>query len=212
MPHETPPLEGSITAVLSQLRHCDKAALTVIWTRFFPRLSGLARKSLRSLPRCTADGDDVAQSALISFWQAVEKGREFELADRDDLWNLLAVIAVRKARKMARRESALKRGGSRVITESDIVMDDPDSAGSQARLDELLSDVSPAEFDVFCSELLETLPEDLRITTVLRLQGHSTAETAEILKTNQRAVQRQLETVRAAWEAADGSWEHRSEK
>jgi RNA polymerase sigma factor (sigma-70 family) len=190
---------GSITLLLTQLQGCDPAALGEIWRRFFPRLAGLARQTLSGLPRCNADADDVAQSAFISFWQAVERGREFELADRDDLWNLLGVMTVRKARKQVRRESAQKRGSGRTYRESDL-----GGGGERHRpsgFDQLLADTPPTEFDLCCEELLLALNDELRTAAVLRLQGHSTAEIAEMLECNQRSVQRRLEEVRKQWEA-----------
>lgn len=193
---------GSITLLLTQLQGCDQTALGEIWRRFFPRLTGLARKTLSGLPRCNADADDVAQSAFISFWQAVERGREFELVNRDDLWNLLGVMTVRKARRQVRRESAQKRGGGRTYRESDLGGGGYDEQ-SPARLDQLLADTPPTDFDLCCEELLLALDDDLRTAAVLRLQGYTTTEIAELLKCNQRSVQRQLEEVRKRWEAMD---------
>jgi DNA-directed RNA polymerase specialized sigma24 family protein len=191
---------GSITLLLAQLQGCDPSALGEIWRRFFPRLAGLARKTLSGLPRCHADADDVAQSALVSFWRAIERGRAFELADREDLWNLLGVMTVRKARRQVRRESAQKRGGGRTYRESDLGAGGSDEC-SLAGLDQLLADTPPTEFDLYCEELLLALDDDLRTAAVLRLQGHSTAEIAGLLECNQRSVQRRLEDVRKQWEA-----------
>lgn len=192
---------GSITLLLSQLRGTDPSALAEIWRRFFPRLAGLARKTLSGLPRCGADADDAAQSAFISFWQAVERGREFELADRADLWNLLGVMTVRKARRQVRRESSAKRGAGRTLRESDLAGPHDAENRSPAGLDQLLADMPPTEFDLCSEELLLALDDDLRMVVVLRLQGYSTAEIAELLECNQRSVQRRLEAVRQQWEA-----------
>src|SRR5262245_46220747 len=149
---------GSVTLLLTQLQGCDPSALGEIWRRFFPRLAGLARKTLSGLPRCNADADDVAQSTFISFWQAVEGGRRFELADRDDLWNLLGVMTVRKARRQVRRESAQKRGGGRTLRESELAGGGSDEQ-APAGLDQLLADTPPTEFDLCCEELLLALDD-----------------------------------------------------
>lgn len=195
---------GSITVLLADLQRRDAAALTVLWQRFFPRLTGLAQRTLANLPRCSADADDVAQGAFLSFWQALDRGREFQLGDRDDLWNLLGVLTVRKAHKLVRAETVQKRGGGRVLSETAL----PDSHEDDGRLDQLLTTVSPMEFDMFCEEMLQRLDEDARRVAVLRLQGHSTAEIAELIGQHQRAVQRSLEATRAVWRASAGVRSH----
>src|SRR5687767_11816027 len=96
---------GSVTRFIDGFRSGDPRAAEAVWTRFFPRLVGLARKTLAGRPQGAADADDAAQSAFASFCVRVQAG-EFQLADRNDLWNLLGVITARKARKQARRESA----------------------------------------------------------------------------------------------------------
>ena len=66
-----------------------------IWYQFFPRLADFARRKLGSLPRREMDEEDVAMSAIHSFFDGVNQGK-FEIAERDDLWKLLATITVRK--------------------------------------------------------------------------------------------------------------------
>ncbi len=198
-PHaEDPPLtaDGSVTLLLGQLKDGPPEVLAEIWRRFFPRMAGLARRTLDGLPKCRSDADDVAQSAFISFWQAVEGRNELEFAGRDDLWRLLGVMTVRKARRKVRHESAQKRGGARTRTESQIGSAD-DEAGF--RLDQALADVSPPEFDLCCEELLLSLDESQRTGAVLRLQGYSNTEIAERLDCSPRTVQRALAEVQESW-------------
>ena len=184
---------GSLSRLLPALEKRDPAVLNEIARRFFPRLASLARRTLARLPRVPADGEDVAQSALASFCQLLERRCDLSLSDRDDLWKLLSTIAIRKALKKSRQQRTAKRGGGRVVTESAL-------SQTEGALDQLISIESPAEFDVCCSELLETLSVDDRTAVLLRLRGYSTAEIAGELNTHQRTVQRQLESVRQRWE------------
>lgn len=188
---------GSITALIDGLGRCDPAAIAVLWQRFFPRLTGVAQRTLRELPRCNTDADDVAQSAFLSFWQALEGGRSFEFADRHDLWNLLGLVTVRKARKLVRADTAQKRGGGRRRQASGDISTDEDLS-----LNQRLAAVSPAEFDLFCEEMLLKLDDESRRIATLRLQGNSTSEIAELLGLHQRAIQRSLEATRDLWQSA----------
>ena len=59
---------GSITAWIHQFKEGDRAAMQHLWERYFERLVTLARDKLQGLPRHLADEEDVALSALKSFW------------------------------------------------------------------------------------------------------------------------------------------------
>ncbi len=187
----TPPAEGSVTWYFARFREGNDNALAPLWARFFPRLQGLARDILARHPLRAAGAEDAVQDALVSFWQRVRGGQFSEVLHRDHLWNLLAQFTAYKTKRILRRESADKRGG-RLLT-----------AGNQS-LDSVLEDFAleePAEhIDLYVSELLEGLPEELREFAALRLIGHSTEEIAELMQCTQRKVQRKLELVRLNWQ------------
>ncbi len=191
---------GSITGLFAPLKHGDQAALDEVWRRFFPRIAGLARKTLSGLPRFGLDADDVAQCAFISFWRALDGDREVEFEGREDLWNLLGLITVRKARKLARHQLAKKRGGGKTQTESDLAGQTQDGTRTTVRLDEILSEVTPPDFDLICEALLQRLHDEERGIVVLRLQGYSSQEIAARIGCSARSVQRKLEAVRGRWE------------
>src|SRR5262245_64932539 len=101
---------GSITQCYRRLQQGDAEAAARLWQRFLPRLRGLSRKTLAGRPQRVADADDAVQSAFVSFFQRVEQGQVGADLNRDDLWNLLGVITVRKSQRQVRRETAAKRG------------------------------------------------------------------------------------------------------
>ncbi len=68
------PVDGSITHVFGQMRRGNQNAAGKLLNQFFPRLVGLARKTLDGNPRQVADEQDAAQSAFASFWQRPERG------------------------------------------------------------------------------------------------------------------------------------------
>src|SRR5262245_56797441 len=96
--------DGDVTLWLRQLRAGDREAAQPLWERYFRRLTALVRDRLRGLPRAAADEEDVALSAFDSFFRRAEAGRFPRLDDRDDLWQLLLLIATRKACDLAQRE------------------------------------------------------------------------------------------------------------
>lgn len=186
---------GSVTYFFGQLQTGDPAAAEALWERFFPRLVALARKTLAGRPQRVADADDAAQSAFASFCLRVRAG-EFAVRDRGDLWNLLGVITVNKARIQARREAAQKRGGGRVVGEDALTRPD----GSRLPLEEAAT-LSPADFDGHCEELLQRLEPELRQFAVLRLLGYRNREIAEMHDCTERRIERKLSLIRQRWEA-----------
>jgi DNA-directed RNA polymerase specialized sigma24 family protein len=188
-------VSGSVTQFFDQLRAGDPSAAEALWQRFFPRLVGLARKTLAGRPQRVADADDAAQSAFASFCLRVRSG-DFAVGDRNELWKLLGVITVNKARIQARREAARKRGGGRVIGEDALARPD----GSRLPLEEAAV-MLPAEFDGHCEELLGQLEAELREFAVLRLLGYRNREIAKMHGCTERKVERKLNLIRLRWEA-----------
>jgi RNA polymerase sigma factor (sigma-70 family) len=189
--------EGSVTFFFTRLRTGDRTAADELWKRYFPRIRGLARKTLSNYPQRVSDADDAAQSAFVSFFQRAERGDFGEDLDRQSLWNLLGVITVRKAMKQVGREQAQKRGGGQVRGESD----QPGAGSNRAlRLDQALGQMPTQEFDLRCEELLLMLEGELREIAVLRLFGHTNVEIAALLQCTERKIQRKLHLIRLKWQ------------
>lgn len=186
---------GSVTQAFHRLRVGDSAAADRLWEYFFPRLVGLARRTLAGRPQCRADAEDVALSAFASFWRRAGDFRT--VVDRNDLWNLLAKIAVRKAFRQAAAAAADKRGGGRVLDEAALA----GLGGGCGRLDEIAGAASPRGFDLHCEELLLALPEELRRYAVLRLMGYANKEIAEAEGCTVRKIERKFGLIRLHWAA-----------
>jgi hypothetical protein len=110
--------DGSVTHWLEDVRHGDSLAAQKLWERHFPELVRLARDKLGGTPRRVADEEDVALSAMDSFFQAAQAGRFPNLADRHELWRLLLRMTARKVVDLERYEARDRRGGGRVLGES----------------------------------------------------------------------------------------------
>ena len=193
---------GSVTRWIAQLEDGDVgAAQQQIWNRYFRRLVGLARTKLGDAPRRTEDEEDVALSALNSFFGGVEEGNFPQLRDRTNLWPLLAKITARKAVNQRERQLAAKRGGGRVRGESALANPNSDSPISPTDL--AVDDLTP-EFLVTlrdeCRRLLELLPDpQLQEIVRMKLAGYTNREIAEKLEVVERTIERKVQLIRNHW-------------
>lgn len=184
---------GSITGLYQQWRAGQPQALGELIERFRPRLLALAHSTLAGrLPRF-ADADDALQSAMISFWERVEDGNLDSGLDRDDLWNVLGQMTVRKAIKLLERAGAQKRGGGRVL--------------SGVELEDTAQSPRNTDLDLVCAELLELLDPELRSFALLRLMGYQNRQIAEEFECSERKIERKLQLIRAVWEEEVSQWQ-----
>lgn len=194
--------DGSVTHWFEELRQGNSVAAQALWERYFPELVRLAREKLRGAPRRAADEEDVAASAMESFFQAAQEGRYPDLADRDDLWRLLLRMTTRKVVDLRRRETRQCRGGGRVLGESGL-------AGSESGevpngLAEIMGDDPTPAFAATmaeqCRRLLGMLDADLRAVAVAKMQGYQNEEIAKQLGWSVRTVERRLQLIRKKWQ------------
>ena len=193
--------EQTVTHWIGLLKGGDPRAAQELWQRYFTRLAELARQRLGGLPRRAADEEDVALSAFDSFCRAAEQGRFPRLDDRDDLWQLLVMLTVRKAADLAQRERARKRGGGQVVAASEL------GEGGEARaLAEMISrEPDPAfaaEVAEECQRLLGALGDPaLRAIALAKMDGHTNEEIARLQGVALPTVERKLGRIRAIWSA-----------
>src|SRR5262249_21963864 len=163
-----------------------------LWERYFRQLVSLARARLRGMPRAAADEEDVALSAFDSFCRGAESGRFPRLDDRDDLWQLLVLIATRKACDLAEHEGRQRRDWRR--TEPvDGEHPEPFSAGPDPAL--------AAEVAEQLGRLLGLLPDEgMRSIAVRKLEGHSNEEIAALVGCSLATVERRLSLIRKYWQ------------
>jgi DNA-directed RNA polymerase specialized sigma24 family protein len=187
--------EGSVTRWIAQLKHSDRAAAEALWRAYFHRLVVLARDRLRGTPRGAADEEDVALAAFDSFYRRAERGQFPKFEDRDDLWQLLFVLTVRKAVDLTRREARQPGRGARGR-----------SPGEPAGLNiELLLGTEPTpEFAALvadeCRQLLDRLgDETLRAVAVWKMEGQTNAAIAARLGCVVSTVERKLQRIRDLW-------------
>ncbi len=184
---------GSVTMLFRDVCAGSPEALQPLWDKYFPRLMQLARRTLGDGRQRVAGADDAVQSAFFAFWQQADAGKLDDDLRRGNLWAVLSVMTVRKARRQLRRESAQKRGG-------DLQQAGGDALDALAAAD-AFETLSPQEFDLHSEELVQRLPEPLREFALLKLMGHTNAEVSDLLGCTERTVERKLRLIRLAWEA-----------
>jgi DNA-directed RNA polymerase specialized sigma24 family protein len=199
------PDEGSVTFWLRQLCDGKSTAAQQLWEGYFRRLVGLARGKLQGRARAAADEEDVALSAFASFCRGAERGVFPRLEDRDDLWQVLVLLTARKAARLHRRESALKRGSGEVLHASTV-------GESEVNLLEEVIGTEPTP--EFAAELADEYAhllagfgddEELRRIANWKLEGYSNAEIASRLGVVERTVERRLNLIRKRWcQAGEG--------
>jgi len=191
----------AVTRWIGDLRRGCPRAQERIFEHYFARAVRLADRRLGAARRREASEEDVALSAMQSFFHGVGDDRFGRLATRDDLWALLAVITSRKAIHQMRRLSCRKRGGARERGESVFEAEGDGLAGATGAD----GDEAAVEAGDLACWLLERLPEPmLRSVALMRLEGLSTAEIAASLGVVPRTVERKLARVREIWVAAGG--------
>ena len=169
-----------------------------LWDRYFSRLSSLARSRMPADARVACDEEDVALSALSSFFRRADNGEFPLLTDRTGLWPLLARITVFKAIKRVEHERTQKRGGD---------PNDPQEALSSRDLPSLDAIVDSEPTPELVAEMLEQvelflglLPDPaLREIAELKLTGHRNTEIAELKNIGLRSVERKLARIRTLW-------------
>ncbi len=153
-----------------------------------------------------ADEEDVALSAMNSFFAGAAAGRYPKLDDRHDLWKLLVTITVHKALMQARCHRAQKRGWGKVRGKSVFVGNsDSEKAGGLQQV--LGSEPSPelaAMIAENCRNLFETLDDPtLHQVATLKMDGFTNEEIAAEQQCTIRTVERKLSRIRSRWERVD---------
>jgi DNA-directed RNA polymerase specialized sigma24 family protein len=185
---------GSVSGWIGQLQAGDSSAAQQLWERYFKRLVELAGKKLQGASRRIADEEDVALSALASFFHGALAGRFPQLHDRTDLWRLLVVLTARKAFHVRRYERQQKRGGRQVS-----------SGWPEPKLEQIVGREPTPEFAAQvaeeCRRLLALLDsEELRSIARWKMEGYTTEQIAAQLGCAPSTVERRLRLIRRLWE------------
>jgi RNA polymerase sigma factor (sigma-70 family) len=185
---------GSVSCWIAQVRdgHASAAAHE-LWNRYFAQLVHLAHRLLSGKQDAILDEEDVALSALNSFFGRLQQDAFPELHDRSGLWSLLVKITVCKATNAINRERAAKRSPARLDDLPDLdmlVSSEPSPSFAAEVADEM-------------RRLFDLLGDDtLRQVARLKLEGYTISEIATLLDVAPRTVSRKLDRIRSEWQEA----------
>jgi DNA-directed RNA polymerase specialized sigma24 family protein len=199
-------LDQSISIWLSGLKRGDQRAAQEIWERYITELMKLVRKKLRGVSMKAVDEEDVALSAMQSFFRGAAAGRFPKLDDRTDLWKLLVVIGKRKAFARLRKHFS-PTGGSAQVRGGSIFHGGPSSGSSREYGIERFEHEAPTPDEAAgvveaCERLLAMLDsERLRPYAEMKLEGYSNREIADRFGCVERTVERKLNEIRKIWSA-----------
>ena len=198
----------SISQQLDEIKQDDEAAIAALWDRCYPSLAKFAEKRLEEIgvQQRAFNGEDVAASAMLSFFRAVKLNRFPILDSEDGLFKLLRRITVRKVIDRKRKSQTLKSGSGDVRGESAFgsAVDSETAPGIDGVQGESLSPESIAIMAEECQNLFTLLQDEkLQSVAYYRLDGYSNAEIAEKLGCAVATVERRLNQIRGCWSDCD---------
>ncbi|HMO15583.1 MAG TPA: ECF-type sigma factor [Pirellulaceae bacterium] len=175
-----------------------------IWNEFFPRLKRFARKKLEGMPLRSFDEEDIALSAMNSFFRGHNQGRFDQLANKDELWRLLVTITSRKVTSQRRRLMSEKRGRGGVHGESvfgkpnDFSTDAGQGIGGVAGPENLPE--SAEAMVVACEHLINVLPDEKhKQTALLRMEGFNNQEISDRLQCSLARTKQRIKNIKELW-------------
>ncbi len=195
-------MSDTVIQMIRGVRAGDSVAQHRLWDVYFQKLVALSRHRIANRRFRDLDEEDVALSAMNSFFRAVDEDRLTKLDDHDDLWKILVVITARKVSNHTKRAMAEKRGPGRIRGESIFMRLDRDD--QQMGLHDA-PDAGPTPDDVVevtetCEQMLSALSDDsLREIARMKLEGYSNREIGVIMNCAERTVERKLERIRTIW-------------
>jgi DNA-directed RNA polymerase specialized sigma24 family protein len=156
---------------------------------------GLARARLRGVPLLIADEEDVALSAFDSFCRRAQAGRFRRFRDRRDLWQILALITVRKAVDLRNYQGRKSRGLGQVRSLGELTEDRLEGVSGDRPTPDLAVQLAEE-----CERLLTQLGDaGLRSVATLKLEGYTNDEIATRLGCVRSTVERKLVLIRHLW-------------
>jgi RNA polymerase sigma-70 factor (ECF subfamily) len=178
--------------LMARLRSGEDVAAREVFERFAGRLVAMARGRFNRLLSRKVDPEDVVQSAFKSFFVRHRAGK-LAVGGWDGLWNLLALITLRKCADRAEYFLADRRDACRETT-GPAAEDEP--AAWLAALDR---EPRPEEA-VILAETVEHLFRDVSVheqpILELSLQGYTAPEISARLGRAERSVRRLRERIR----------------
>jgi RNA polymerase sigma factor (sigma-70 family) len=176
----------SVTRLIRAAEDDRASAVGPLLAVYFERLVQLARRRLQNLPGLTDYDEDLALRSFYSVYQRVrDPERPLQLADRHDLWRLLATRTISRAIDLIRRHRPDQAPGEDDVEQ--FLTREPTPEEAAATADE-------------CCRLLGLLDEpELRQIALWKVEGYTNEEIATQLDCVPRTVERKVRRIRLLW-------------
>lgn len=172
--------DGSLVA---RLRSGEDQAATEFYERYVKRVFGLVHQQMADHLRASIQPEDIVQSVFKSIFRGLTTG-DYNAPQSGSLWQLVAIVAVHKVRRNARRRMAGKRDERR--TQSLDALENSDATSGS----------TPEEFEVAIREAIDGLKPLEQEVVMLRVQGYSVEEISDKLQRSRRGIERNLHAIR----------------
>ncbi|MDR0337375.1 MAG: hypothetical protein LBI18_09820 [Planctomycetaceae bacterium] len=197
--------DSNLKLLLDAVQNQNQEAFEQFWHLHFDRLTTLARRKMSQVNKRVSDEEDIAISALNSFYNGLAEKRFHSIQGNNELWKILATIVCRKISKQKRGEFTQKRGGGQVRGESffnagPATEQVNERAGFGNVAGTTTTPYLEVEFLDTCKKLYEILDdESIRNVARLTMEGYSIDEIAAELGCVRRTVERKLKIIREKW-------------
>lgn len=184
--------EYSFDNAMARLKVGDQQAARAVFERYVQRLIALASTRLGGRLRRKVDPEDVVQSVFNSFFHR-QAADQYELANWDGLWGLLAAITIHKCGHKIEHFQAACRDVANEDS-SPLLTDE-----SRRDWEAVAGDPTPAQIAILDETivgLLHELDERDGQIFLLVLQGWSTEEIGNEVRCSERTARRVLNRVR----------------
>jgi DNA-directed RNA polymerase specialized sigma24 family protein len=197
--------DDDLKLLLDSIQNQNKEAFEQFWNLHFNRLTTLARRKMTHVNKRVADEEDIAISAIHSFYNGLAEKRFHSINGNNELWKILATIVCRKIAKQQRNINTKKRGAGQVRGES-FFSPAPNNDDNHTRSG--IGNVPSAtknplfeiEFLDTCEKLYNILKDEtMRNIARLIMEGFSIDEVATELGCVRRTVERKLKIIREKW-------------
>lgn len=181
--------DASVTMWINAVRQGDASAAEHLWRRYFQQLMAQARVRMTNVDRSGYDEEDAAISTFHILCSKLQEGHYASLSDRDELWQLMLTVLIRKVGRRIKYQQASKRSSART---GQVVFS----------VDELPAATSD-EISEECFELIALLNDsNLEQVALLKFEGYTNEEIAAKLNRTRRTIQRMLNLIRSLWQEA----------
>ncbi len=173
-------------SLLRRFRDGKDDAATALYVRYAERLQRLADYQVSPQLAARIDPEEIVQSVFRTFFRRAGQG-QYDVADHEDFWRLLLVMALNKIRTLGNFHHAVKRDLGKTKS-LEVANSDSFDLGE--------SSVAYQVLRMTVEEVVAALPEEQQAIACLRIEGYEIDEIAEKTGRSKRSIERILQSFR----------------